>query len=511
MTEDAKSSQDSERTSSNKGDLAATRAKFDLGTAPQLDSASVPWGYGEDRIRALVRSPDSLYLYWEITDLAIDAARKRLGPAGERGWCNLRVYDTTGREFDGTNANHYFDIPVDRGARERFLMIHRPTSVVHVEIGIMSHEGYFQPIARSGRAEFPRKSPSPHAGVEWMTVTDGADSPTARPFVSRYTGPPPQLSSAIDRVTSDARDAPPGEGPTVTTAGAWTVNHGSAGEWFSVSVDPTFAEISDIASLLEHSLTDWRTEWRGGLRWLRWTGEGTETLVAGERFEWHSGPFPVELVSSERVDVRFSGMNPLRVPSEWGPVDVYGPWQVTMHGHTTEPTRRVLASWTMHWVRASPPVVERWITAFERRRIGAFARHVWFQGASDRTRLWELGASELWRLGASERVWMGASAWMLLGASEILGWGASQLAWAGASALLQRGASFGAFAGASERYAFGASERYALGASERYALGASERYALGSSERYALGSSAAWSGFFFGGSEHVAASAGKVA
>ncbi len=483
MTEDAKSSHDSERTPSNKGDLAATRAKFDLGTAPQLDSASVPWGYGEDRVKALVRSPDSLYLYWEITDLAIDAARKRLGPAGERGWCNLRVYDTTGRDFDGTNANHYFDIPVDRGARERFLMIHRPTSVVHVEIGIMSHEGYFQAIARSGRAEFPRKSPSPNAGIEWMTVTDAADCPPAHPFSSRYNGPPPQLPQpSADGAPGHAQDPFPVERPMATTTGAWAVERSSSGEWFSVSVDPTFAEISEIAHLLDHSLTDWRTEWRGGLKWLRWTGEGAEAFIVGDRVEWHSGPFPVELISSDRVDVRFSGMNPLRVPSEWGPVDVYGPWQVTMHGHTTAATRRVLASWSVHWVRASPPVVERWITAFERRRTGAFARQVWFQGASDKTRLWEIGASELWRIGASERVWMGASAWMQRGASEILLWGASQLAWAGASALLQRGASL--FAGASERYAFG------------------------SSEAHALGSSAGWSGFFFGGSEHVAASVG---
>jgi hypothetical protein len=209
-------------------------------------------------------------------------------------------------------------------------------------------------------------------------------------------------------------------------------------------------------------------------------------LAAGEVFEWHSGPFPVELISSERVDIRFSGMTPLRVPGEWGPVDVYGPWRVTMRGDEKHTPRRVLATWTMHWVRASPPVVERWITAFERRRVGVFGRQVWFQGASERTMLWEFGASELWRLGASERIRMGASAWMQLGASEILGWGASQLAWAGASALVQRGASFGAFGGASEWYARGASEWYALG------------------------SSSVSSAFFFGGSEHVAASIGKA-
>jgi hypothetical protein len=115
-----------------------------------IDAGELPWSYGEDRITAIVRDPDSAYLYWEITDDGIAAARGRLGAAGEHGWCNLRVYDTTGRHFDGINANDYFDVRVGREDREYFLMIRRPSSTMHVEVGIKSHEGYFQAVARSG-------------------------------------------------------------------------------------------------------------------------------------------------------------------------------------------------------------------------------------------------------------------------------------------------------------------------------------------------------------------------
>src|SRR5580693_526772 len=134
----------------------ALRAKVDESlSAPVIDAGDLPWAYGQDRITAMVRDPDSAYLYWEITDEGIAAARARLGPAGEHGWCNLRIYDTTGTTFDGTNAHDYFDIRVDRADREYFVMIRRPGSSMHAEIGIKTYEGYFQPVARSGQGDFP--------------------------------------------------------------------------------------------------------------------------------------------------------------------------------------------------------------------------------------------------------------------------------------------------------------------------------------------------------------------
>ena len=65
--------------------------------SPAIDAGELPWAYGEDRITAIVRDPDSAFLYWEATDEGIAAARARLGPAGRDGWLDLRIYDTTGR------------------------------------------------------------------------------------------------------------------------------------------------------------------------------------------------------------------------------------------------------------------------------------------------------------------------------------------------------------------------------------------------------------------------------
>ncbi len=202
------------------GDPRVEKAKFELGPVGvgggDIDAGDLPWAYGEDRITAVVRDPDSAYLYWEVTDESIAAARAHLGPAGEGGWCNLRVYDVTGSPFDGTNANDYFDIRVDRADREHYVMLRRPASSMTVEVGVKTHEGFFRAIARSGRADFPRGSPSPSTTREWMTVLSGPTReapPCVTPFRSRYAGPDPLVPRPGDPLGGDTPQDPAGSSP----------------------------------------------------------------------------------------------------------------------------------------------------------------------------------------------------------------------------------------------------------------------------------------------------------
>ena len=135
---------------------------------------------------------------------------------------------------------------------------------------------------------------------------------------------------------------------------------------------------------------------------------------------------------------------------------VYGPWRVVIRGFETEPHRRVLSTWSMRWVRATTPMIERWGHVTEHELVSGYEKEHVVLGASERQLLLERGASERWRLGGSERILAGASEWVAAGGSETLFLGASQVGWGGASALLYRGAS--------ER--IGASERWRMGASE---------------------------------------------
>jgi len=116
------------------------RSKFDLGSrvADPRPANHIPWGYGQDRITILPVDPRRLYAYWELRDESIEAARKALGRGGRDAWLDLRVYDITGRIFDGTNAHSYFDVKVDRDTRQWFFDIGKPTSTHCVEVGLKS-------------------------------------------------------------------------------------------------------------------------------------------------------------------------------------------------------------------------------------------------------------------------------------------------------------------------------------------------------------------------------------
>jgi hypothetical protein len=445
--------------------------KFDVGAPPPpLRTGELPWGYGENRITAIARDPDSAYLYWEITDEGIAAARSRLGPPGAEGWCNLRVYDTTAKSFDGTNANDYFDIRVDRNDREYFVMIRRPTSAMHAEIGVKTYEGYFQPIARSGRVEFPRNSPSPNTALEWMTVSTDEGSPAAAPYRSRYTGPEPTLPGRAGAGYVDVWRA--AYAPSMGPEHRATENASSSG----AGVHRTFDRSAHIERWWH--LDEWRSEWRGGLRFTRRLGTIDEGLV-----QWREGPFPLELSDAERIAIELLGEPPVRLTTQGVDFTVYGPWRVSIRSFETEPHRRVLSTWSIRWVRATTPMIERWGFGVERRIVSGFEHEQVIFGASEQHALLERGASEQWRMGASERMWLGASEWQAAGGSETLFIGGSQWGFAGASAF--------AYLGATERVA--ASVR--LGASEWSRAG--ER--MGASE---------WSGAseWLGGSERVGAS-----
>jgi hypothetical protein len=136
-------------------------------------------------------------------------------------------------------------------------------------------------------------------------------------------------------------------------------------------------------------LDEWRAEWRAGLRFFRWE---------------HYDP--------RRVAVELLGETPVHVTVEDGEMVAYGPWRLAIRGFEETPGRRVLATWSMRWLRASTPLIERWGYVVA--------------GAPGPHHLPARGASELW-LGGSERMWLGASEWAAAGASEA-GWlGASRL------------------------------------------------------------------------------------
>jgi hypothetical protein len=424
------------------GNAEASAAKFDLGpdVVESRPPQTIPWGYGSDRVTAMAVDPNRLYVYWEVTDAAIATARKQLGSGGAGAWLSLRVYDITGRLFDGTNAHSYFDEGVGRDVRQWFFEIGKPTSTTCVEIGLKSNEGFFVRIARSGRVDFPREAPLPATGsVEWLTVRTAAGYAGhpmvgGAPHPDGYVGPG-TLGGASSEDWQDWSD-----GAGFPTPGAGGVNRSVEGgvEWRETGETHVHHELG-------------RVEWVGPV----------------ERSEWQAGPFthPVDASSaSSMIEHHESGEVSMR--TEDGLVHlVYGPWQVVIRGTGARAERRVLATWEYRRTIELPGGAERDDSA-----VGQ----------------WEPvgpGGSE-WRLvGASERRWLGASELLFRGGSEVWLMGASERLYRGASERLYRGASERLYRGASERLKRGASERRLGGASERMIEGgfpgASERHVTG--------------------------------
>jgi hypothetical protein len=447
--------------------------KFDLG--PGLETVEmpqdIPWGYGHDRVTGMVVDPERLYVYWEVTDDAIQAGRAGLGPSGAGAWLNLRVYDITGRLFDGTNAHSYFDHRVERHERQWFFVINKPTSTACVEIGLMSAEGYFVKLARSGRVDFPRREPVGGGPVEWLSVR-GASGPVGGAF----TGAPG---------SNGASHGGPGGG--AADGGAGGPGGGGAGE---------AQEYQDWTQFAGFPIPGGQRLF--GRRWTRnegtteqWTSEWTRTEWTGAvlRSEWEAGPFsyPVEVPSGS---VEYQDNGEVSVRSEGGRTHImYGPWQVVIRGLGARAERRVLGSWEVRRQVEVTGGVERTFEAAGLQQVGSSE---WMA----------LGASERAWMGASELLYRGASEMWLLGASEVLMGGASERGFMGASEFRYRGASERMLVGASERRLGGATERMFAGASENMYAGASERMLGGGSEY--MGASER----FIGASEKVAANGG---
>ncbi len=378
--------------------------KFDLGRSepepPPPDD--IPWGYGQDRVTAMVVDPDRLYVYWEVTDEAIERARAGLGAGGADAWLSLRLYDVTGRIFDGTNAHGYRDQRVERSDRQWFFHVGKPSSTACVELGLKSYEGYFVRVARSGRADFPRREPASPGEIEWLTV---------RVATGEMAAPDPASApSPVPPVESDDTHSLPDRLVDIRETQV-----GADGEW--------------IERRFEWSETR-QTEWR------------EEVAHAS----WEAGPFALP------VDV------PLRTVEEWHSTKttvraedgrthvVYGPWQVVIRGLAGHAARRVVAIWEMRRSWIARAGMER-LAGVTSGRPGASERH-WL-GASE-ARLG--GASELYRLGASELRLRGGSELRLGGASEYLYRGASERRAGGASEERLRGASERRLGDASEQH-----------------------------------------------------------
>ena len=322
----------------DRGGQDVSRSKFDLGHGTvELPSDDVPWGYGEDRVTALPRDPDWLFVYWELTDDALDQARKALGKSGLNAWCSLRIHDVTGLALEVSTSDP-LDIAVDRDSRDWFVHVGKPGRTVRVELGLKGVDGGFRAIASSDPVEFPRKRPSENTTVRWLEVQathDALPLPTARPLVSRGADP-------------ESQPAPPALEPSDPIPGSW-----------------------EQAKTVEF----WETA-RAQSEVVPWTVVLSQRDQTIEHLPATRGVAPAGNDPIARVLVHAANRPDLPAQSNQPASAVCGPWRVTIRRFAPgcELSRSVLGSWSLRWVPPGEPIEEPWGAVTERVWLDAWER-----------------------------------------------------------------------------------------------------------------------------------------
>lgn len=119
----------------------------------------LPGGYSQDKVFAMVRDPNWLYAYWDLSG----GARERIAAAGESGTWILRVHDLSNGSYE--------DVPVLLEGGNWYLPVAAETEY-RVDIGFLTRDGRFLLAASSHTVRTPRMGISQLVDEEWLILED---------------------------------------------------------------------------------------------------------------------------------------------------------------------------------------------------------------------------------------------------------------------------------------------------------------------------------------------------
>lgn len=123
-----------------------------------------PDSYGIDRVRLLVKDPEWLFAYWDLSSRSVDTLRRELG---ERGMALARLtLRITDPGYGGTSV-----ILLPYGARAWYVRADKATRSYRAMLGWTLPSGQFRTLAESNVVSTPRVGPSPDAVHRWLPYT----------------------------------------------------------------------------------------------------------------------------------------------------------------------------------------------------------------------------------------------------------------------------------------------------------------------------------------------------
>jgi len=191
-----------------------------------LDLEEPPDTYGLDECELLFKDPHYVFVYWEVTERGLSAARRDLGDEGRESRLVVRLFAQHDRGDRGTereSRDHF----VDWNNGRRYFPSPRPGARVRAAIGLVTPSGLFAPIAHSSQIHVPPAEPASTLATDWLEVTPArtrglSAEPIGRPSRGSGTGervvPLGQGGSArapayLERGGASERIRPPGSPP----------------------------------------------------------------------------------------------------------------------------------------------------------------------------------------------------------------------------------------------------------------------------------------------------------
>ena len=135
-----------------------------------------PVSYGVDRAVLLVRDPQWMFCYWDVSSETWGRVSESGIADPGSGWRRvLRVHDVTGVVGgEPCAASLVQDIEVGGDARDFYFQTPRPDREYLVEFGYLSSTGEFIRLALSNVVSAPRNAPSEQVDEAWGQLYDEA-------------------------------------------------------------------------------------------------------------------------------------------------------------------------------------------------------------------------------------------------------------------------------------------------------------------------------------------------
>ena len=134
-----------------------------------LETEEPPYSYDVNRIVILPIDPTFAFIYWEVREDTLNSMFDQFGYGSK---LTIRIYDVTNVEFNGLNANEWWDVEAFNRIGNWYLRHYKGDRNLVVDIGLKSSDGLFHVIHRSKAIYFPRDRMVDPGKIFWMLVDE---------------------------------------------------------------------------------------------------------------------------------------------------------------------------------------------------------------------------------------------------------------------------------------------------------------------------------------------------